>query len=119
MKVQIYELESADDLKLREKVVNQALAGKARVKLFRDQDGRVGYSLHGLDLAAGKRVLLDFHATLARALGWRRGRPRGEPTHQVKFRIPESAYQRLARRAQSRSISPSRLAGELILKQLP
>jgi len=119
MKVHIYELESSEDLKLREKIINQALAGKARVKLFRDQNGRVGYSLHGLDLASGKRALLDFHATLARALGWRRGRPKGEPSRQVKFRIPESAYRRLARRAQSRSISPSRLAGELILKQLP
>jgi hypothetical protein len=62
---------------------------------------------------------MDLHATITRALGWRRGRPRGEPSRQVKFRIPESAYRRLARRAQSRSISPSRLAGELILKQLP
>lgn len=118
MKVRIHELEPAEDLKLLETNINSALAGKARVKLFRDRMGKLGYSLHGIDLASGKQTLLDLHALITRALGWKKGRPRGEPSRQIKLRIPESAYRALARRAATRSISPSRLAGEFVLKQL-
>lgn len=121
-KVKFYELKRTSELARLEARINNELkargAAGASVRLFRTSDGQVGYSANGVPSTQGRRVLDLVHRAVCQVLGLRRGRPAGAPTHQVKCRVPEEAYQRLTQEAMKRHLVPSRLAGELLTQSL-
>ena len=120
-KVKFYELERTSELVKLEARVNNELkvrgASGASVRLFRTSDGQVGYSANGLPASQGRKVLDLVHRAVCHVLGFIRGRPVGAPTHQVKCRIPEEAYQRLMQEARKRHLVPSHLAGEMLTQR--
>lgn len=96
--------------------INDELAagGSAtRIQLFRDPRGSVGVSFLGLPGDGSRRVIDTVYGRLRGILGVRRGRPRQEPTRQVKCRIPESVHARLREEARRRGTSVPQLVAEL------
>lgn len=117
-KVEFYELESATDLKRVEQKINKELAtafapAAPAVKLFFSK-GEVVYSIQGLPVAGGKKVMDAVEKLVREEVGYRRGRPAGEPTHQVKTRVRETAYRALVKAAKKHGVSPSYLAREIL-----
>jgi hypothetical protein len=116
-RVRIYEIQSDTRLRFIERRINRELKSlnldKLTIRLFRSREGRVGYSLKNIPANAGRQVLDRVYAIVSDALGTKRGRPRKEPTHQVKCRVPESLYRSLVREAKRRKTTPSGLLGEL------
>lgn len=121
-KVTFHELSSSIDLHAVERVVNTRLADAGftvTVRLFRSQQGDVGYSASPIPAAGGKRLLEMVHRTVCVALGYVRGRPRAPvPSHQVKCRLQEPVFKRLESAARKRGISPSRLLAELAARHV-
>jgi len=121
-KVKFYKLERTSELVRLEAKINNELkvrgASGASVRLFRTSDGQIGYSANGLPASQGRKVLDLVHRAVCHVLGFIRGRPVGAPTHQVKCRMPEEAYQRLILEARKRHIVPSRLAGDILTQRL-
>lgn len=117
MKVTFYELESSKSLKQAEEGINQALAKSFTaapiVKLFRAGE-EVVYSVQGLPVVGGKKMMDALERILRQVIGHQRGRPAGEPTHQVKVRVRESRYRQLIRAAKRQGVSPSHLAGKIV-----
>lgn len=117
VKVRFFELESSKDLQETEKRINHQL-GKAHkaaptVKLFRAGDELV-YSVLGLPVSGGKRMMDALDRVVREELGFQRGRPAGEPTHQVKVRVRESRYRILLKKARKQGVSASHLAGKIV-----
>lgn len=121
-KVNFFELSKSDKLRQIEAGINQELASKIVtrpvVALFETTQGQIGYSVAGVPVEGGRAILEQVHRTIRRALKLRRGRPLAEPKHQVKFWMPETSYQLLARKARRQSVSPSHLAGEFVVSKL-
>ncbi|MBI4738809.1 hypothetical protein HY772_04570 [Candidatus Woesearchaeota archaeon] len=121
-KVKFYELERNDELAKIEARINNEInvkgADGASVRLFRTSDGQIGYSANGLPARQGRRVLDIVHRSVCQVIGTTRGRPFKAPTHQVKCRVPEKAYQRLMQEAKKMHLVPSRLAGEMLTQRL-
>lgn len=121
-KVNFLELSKSGKLRHVEARINHDLAAKIAtrpvVSLFESSDGRVGYSVAGVPVDGGRAILEQVHREIRKALKYRRGRPLAEPKHQVKFWMPETSYQLLARKARRQSVSPSHLAGEFVVSRL-
>ena len=123
--VRHYDLAKPKDLKaiearIKRELKKQGLAG-TDVSLFRTQDGKVGYSARVeqvLPAAENRRALELVHRIVCKAIGYKRGRPPGEPTRQVKCRVPARVYRKLVREAKKRSVSPSGLVAELVERQI-
>ena len=123
--VRVIELSRSSSLKAVESRINGVLraqghAGSA-VRLFRTQDGQIGYTATLAQVvpgAGGRKAFDDLHRTISRQLGWRRGRPAGIPTRQVKCRVPEPVYRKLLREARRQHVTPSSLAAELVARQV-
>lgn len=99
-------LEIVDDPALRKKqrmatgVFRRFFPKAPPLKLYRTRDGRMGFQTE-ISLAAGERGLFESaYSAVMRALGERRGRPRGERTVQAKLRLHEPVYKALKRAAQ-------------------
>lgn len=104
-----------------ESAINEELSGggsAARVRLFRDPEGAVGVSFLALPGDGSRRVLDTVYGRLKNVLGVRRGRPRSEPTKQVKCRVPESVHDRLVEEAQRRGTTVSHLVAQLAAERL-
>jgi hypothetical protein len=121
-KAKFYELKRTKDLEELESEVNKELKaegkGKLAVRLFQTEQGEVGYSIRVIPTGSGRKDLDIVHRVACRVLGYKRGRPRGVPTRQVKVRVPEETYQKLVRQAKRRHVAPSRLAGELLIEKV-
>jgi len=120
-KVRVYELTKAPDLRSLQSRINTRLARVAdglRATLVRSTSGSVGYSLQGVPAAGGRALLDAAYAVISEELGIRRGRPRSEATHQVKCRIPERVYRRLADEARRRKTTPATLVGEIVSRHV-
>lgn len=117
VKVKSYELESSKDLEQAERKINKqlakAFATAPSVKLFKSGD-EVVYSVQGLPVASGKKVMDAVEKLVRQEVGYRRGRPSGEPTHQVKVRVRQSRYDLLLKAAKKKGVTPSRLAGQIV-----
>ena len=103
--------------KVRQKLRAQDLKGVA-VRLFQDGEERIGYSTQIVATVGGKKILDRVHQIVCEAIGFKRGRPPEEPTHQVKCRIPESAYRALVRESKRRKTTPSTLLREWVVKHV-
>lgn len=121
-RVKFFELSKNKKLRQVEARINQELAARIAtrpvVALFETAEGQIGYSVSGIPLEGGRGILEQVHRTIRNVLRLRRGRPLAEPKHQVKFWMPETSYQVLARKALSQSVSPSHLAGEFVVSKL-
>lgn len=121
-KANFYEFKRTKGLTELETEVNKELAaedkGKLAVRLFQTEQGEVGYSIRVIPTGNGRKDLDVVHRVVCRVLGYKRGRPTGVPTRQVKVRIPEETYQKLVRQAKHRHAAPSRLAGELLTEKV-
>lgn len=121
-RVRFFELSKGKRLRHVEAKINQELAAKIAtrpvVALFETAEGQTGYSVSGVPVDGGRVILEQVHRTIRKVLKLRRGRPLAEPKHQVKFWMPETSYQVLARKARSRAVSPSHLAGEFVISKL-
>ena len=125
VKVQFCELSRPKGLKETEKRINEALRAQGlagcEISLFQSQDGKIGYTAKVAQVipsAGGRKAFDAVHKAVCQALDYRRGRPAGVPTHQVKCRVPEPVYQRLIREAQKRHVTPSSLVSELVARQV-
>jgi hypothetical protein len=123
--VKVLELSRGRELRVIEKRINEDLKRHglkdASVALFRTDDGEIGYSArvaHVLPASGSRKALEVIHRVVCRAIGYKRGRPPGEPSHQVKCRVPEGVYQRLVRAAKKRDVTPSSLLAELAEQEL-
>lgn len=116
-RVRFLEIESDPRLRALEKKVVAGLDGVA-VRLFRDAEGRLGYSARVSASATGKKALDLVHRRVCEAAGVRRGRPPVEPTRQVKCRVPESVYQRLLAESRRRRVTPSALLKEWLMRRM-
>lgn len=121
-RVRFFEFTKSRGLRQLEVRINQELASKIAtrpvVALFETAEGQIGYSVAGVPVEGGRAILGQVHRTIRRVLKLRRGRPLAEPKHQVKFWMPETSYQLLARKARNQSVSPSHLAGEFVVSKL-
>lgn len=121
-KALVYEIKRTKDLENLESEVNKALEAEGKdklaVRLFQTEQGEVGYSIRVIPTGSGRKDLNIVHRVVCRVLGYKRGRPTGVPTRQVKVRVPEATYQKLVRQAKRRHIVPSRLAGELLTEKV-
>ncbi len=119
-RVQFMELDANPKLRAMEKKVSSALAKQGlsdlSVNLFRDQAGRIGYSVQVVASARGKQALDLVHRLVCELTGYKRGRPPSEPTRQVKCRIPERTYQRLLKESRRRKTTPSTLLKEWLVE---
>lgn len=123
--VQVYEIRRDPKLASTERRVNRVLRAAGlqgcSVKLFRTQDGRIGYSAQisqVLPSAEGRRALDVIHRAVCAATGYQRGRPAGVPTHQVKCRLGDQVYKKLVREAKKRDLTPSSLVADLVSQKL-
>lgn len=116
-RVRFLEFESDAGLRALEKRVVAGLEGVS-VRLFRDVEGRLGYSARVSASATGKRALDLVHRRVCEAAGVRRGRPPAEPTRQVKCRVPESVYRRLVAESRRRRVTPSALLKEWLMRRM-
>lgn len=121
-RVKFMELESNSNLRELEKKI-AAILGKEgypglSVRLFQDQTGNVGYSVQIVASSGGKKALDLVHRLVCDLVGYKRGRPPAEPTHQVKCRIRESTYQRLLAESKKRKTTPSTLLKEWLEKHV-
>lgn len=121
-RVRFMELESNAKLRALEKKIATSLNREEfsglSVRLFQDQNGKVGYSVQVVASSAGKKSLDLVHRLVCDLTGYKRGRPPSEPTHQVKCRIPERTYQRLLAESRKRRTTPSTLLKEWLEKHV-
>lgn len=122
-KVHLYELTRPKSLEKIEKAINEELRTHVDhppvVRLLQTADGQIGYSTQIIPSKGGRKVLELIHQLVCRAAGYKRGRPpAAAPTHQVKCRVPDRVYQKLIRQAAKRHVTPSRLAGEFVTRQV-
>ena len=113
-KVEFFELRSTKALKLIERRINAELKkafapASPTVKLFQSNK-EIVYSIGALPVSGSKKVLDAVEKIVRKGVGDRRGRPVGEPTHQVKARLRETKYRALVKAAKKKGVSPSRLA---------
>jgi hypothetical protein len=117
-KVKFLEIQSSPRLRKTEAGINGAIAAagliKASVRLFETADGEIGYSVQLVPTAGGKQALERVHRIVCDKLGYRRGRPPGRRTHQVKCRVSETAYERLKQEARRRRTTPSGVLADLV-----
>lgn len=123
--IRILELGGSRSLKPEERRINERLkaAGfrNCRVRLLRTSQGKIGYSANvsaAIPSDGKGRVFETVHRIVCECVGYRRGRPAGVPTHQVKCRIPEGAYRRLVKKARKKRVSPSDLASQFLARQI-
>ena len=83
------------------------------VRLFFSND-EVVYSVQALPVAGGRKIMDSVEKLVREEVGYRRGRPAGEPTRQLKTRIRETKYQALVKEARKKGVSPSRLAHKIL-----
>lgn len=117
-KVKFLEIRTSAKLRRVEATINGAIADagvlKAAVRLFETADGEIGYTLQLVPSAGGRQALERIHRIVCERLGYRRGRPPGRRTHQVKCRVSESAFERLRQEARRRRTTPSGVVAELV-----
>ncbi len=123
--VHVYEIRPDPKLAALERRINRRLEAEgvngASVKLFRTQDGEIGYSAQVSQLlpsAEGRRDLDAIHRAVCEATGYKRGRPPGGRTHQVKCRLGETVYQKVVREAKKRSLTPARFVASLVNEKM-
>ena len=104
-KTKIHVVEVVPDADLRAKeararaVVKKFFPDAGPVRLYRTAEGRVGCQLD-ISLTAGDRKRLDeAYDAIMKAVGEKRGRPRGVKKVQTKLMLPEPAYLALKRAA--------------------
>jgi len=100
-KPNLHVIEVVEDRELRKKEARAAAAVKrlfpdsGALRLYRTAEGRIGVQLH-LTLTLGDRQRLDqAYRAIMKAVGERRGRPRGVKTVQTKLLLPEPVYRSL------------------------
>lgn len=123
--VQFFEIRRDRTLATLERGINRKLRAAGlegcSVKLFRTDDGRVGYSAQVSQVspsAEGRRTLDVIHRAVCEATGYKRGRPPAEPTHQVKCRVTENVYRKLLCKARKQAVTPSTLVAQLVEQQM-
>lgn len=123
--VHVYEIRRDRMLAAVEKRINRRLAVEgvkgASVRLFRTQDGEVGYSAqvsHLLPSAEGRRALDAIHRAVCEATGYKRGRPTAGRTHQVKCRLGDTVYQKVVREAKKRSLTPAGFVASVVTEKM-
>lgn len=104
-KTKVHVVEFVPDPELRKKeakaraVVKRFFPNAGPLKLYRTREGRIGCQLD-LTVTAGDRKRLDeAYQAIMKALGEKRGRPRGVKKVQTKLMLPEPAYLALKRAA--------------------
>jgi hypothetical protein len=116
-RVRFYEPRADRSLLPQERRINLRLRsrglGSIRVRLFRSGK-ELGYAIDRLPASAGRQVLEEVYRTVTEVLGRRRGRPPGEPTHQMKLRVRESVFRKLLDEARRKKTTPSGLVGDLV-----
>lgn len=118
-KPRVHVVEVVQDPELRKKeararaVVKRFFPDAGPVRLYRTAEGRIGCQLD-ISVTAGDRKRLDeaYHAIM-KAVGEKRGRPRGVKKVQTKLMLPEPAYQALKRAAAASNETMSGLVTQL------
>ena len=88
------------------------------VRIYRTTDGRIGV-IGNIPVVPGDRARMNgLFRDLNRALGERRGRPRGEPTVQTKLNLPKRVYRALKTAAKKSGSSMSRLVADYVRANL-
>lgn len=88
------------------------------VRIYRTTDGRIGV-IGDIPVLPGDRARYNaFYRDLSRALGGRRGRPRGEPTVQTKLNLPKKIHKALKGAAKKSGLSMSRLVADYVRANL-
>ena len=121
-KVQFLEVVRDKDLARKEPEVTAAVRrffpDAPPVTLYRTADGRVGVQLQ-VSVAAGERKRLqEAYQAAMKALGERRGRPRGGKTVQTKLLLPEPVYRALKRVAADSNATMSSVITDLARREL-
>lgn len=123
--VHVYEIRRDRKLAAAEKRINRKIEAEGlketSVRLFRTRDGEIGYSAQVsrlLPSAEGRRALDVIHRAVCEATGYKRGRPPGGRTHQVKCRLGDTVYQRVVREAKKRSLTPASFVANLVAKKM-
>lgn len=118
-KTKVHVMEFVPDQELRKKeakaraVVKRFFPNAGPLKLYRTREGRIGCQLD-LTVTAGDRKRLDeTYQAIMKALGEKRGRPRGVKKVQTKLMLPEPAYLALKRAAAASNETMSSLVTQL------
>ena len=118
-KTQVHVVEVVADEELRRKeakaraAVQRFFPSAGLLRLYRTTEGRIGCQLD-LTVTAGDRKRLDeAYQAIMKALGERRGRPRGVKKIQTKLMLPEPAYLALKRAAAASHATMSGLVTQL------
>ncbi len=118
-KTRIHVVEVVRDAELRAKeararaVVKRFFPDAGPVRLYRTGEGRIGCQLD-ISVTAGDRKRLDeAYDAIMKAVGEKRGRPRGVKKIQTKLMLPEPAYLALKRAAAASHETMSGLVAQL------
>lgn len=120
--VRFIEIDRNAELRKKERQVTAAVRRLyprcGPVKLYRTEDGRIGFEAR-LGAVAGERKRLDeVYRTIMKVLGQRRGRRPGVKTVQTKLRLPEPVFVALKKAAQRSGNSLSTVVANLARRQL-
>jgi len=118
-KPRVHVVEVVPDPELRKKeararvVVKRFFPDAGPVRLYRTAEGRIGCQLD-ISFTAGDRKRLDeAYDAIMKAVGEKRGRPRGVKKVQTKLMLPEPAYLALKRAAAASHETMSSLVTQL------
>jgi hypothetical protein len=118
-KTKVHVVEVVPDAGLRKKeakaraVVKRFFPNAGPLRLYRTAEGQVGCQLD-VTVTAGDRTRLDeAYQAIMKALGEKRGRPRGVRKVQTKLMLPEPAYLALKRAAAAQHETMSGLVTQL------
>jgi hypothetical protein len=116
-KVHVVEVVPDADLRRKETkaraVVKRFFPSAGNLRLYRTAEGRIGCQLD-LSVTAGDRKRLDeAYDAIMKAVGEKRGRPRGVKKVQTKLMLPEPTYLALKRAAAASHETMSDLVTQL------
>ncbi len=101
-----------------ERIVQKYFPDCGPVTVYRTTDGQLGFQANIPIIPGDKSRIEKMYTELNRALGERRGRPRGEPTVQTKLNLPAKIYNALKAAARKSGSSMSRLVADYVRANL-
>jgi hypothetical protein len=122
MKVNFVEVIPDPKLKKKEEAVTKAVKRLypdcGPVKLYRTADGRVGFQIQIVVEAGDRKRLEEVYRVVTKALGEKRGRPRGAKTVQAKLHLPKPVYSALKKAAEDSHTTMSGIVTESLRAHL-
>lgn len=88
------------------------------IKLYRASDGRVGFEVQMAIRAGGRKRLDQMYQAVMKALGEKRGRPRGGETVQTKLHLPKPVHAELKRLAEASGTTMSTIVADSLKERL-